>query len=131
MNNKKEKYLLKVLHKSTFLNNQISLFLIVKDEIYFMPHFFDHYRKLGVKNFLVYDDGSTDGTLEYLTTQNDCMVVRSEEFSFGDVIGKRWNGQPKRFCSLLRESLPQRFFPNDWVITVDADEFMCISPDLI
>jgi hypothetical protein len=105
----------------------VALFSLVKNEIYFMPFFFAHYRKLGIETFLIYDDGSTDGTLEYLKSQADCTVVNSK-YSYGQVIGISEKGIPKRFCSLVKETLPLHFFPNQWVITVDADEFMILPP---
>jgi len=105
------------------------VFSIVQNESYFMPHFFQHYRALGIDRFLIYDDSSSDGTLEFLLAQKDCTVIGSQR-AFGDVCGVQSNGVPKRYVHLLKELVPTKFFPGEWVLTVDADEFVVLPPGL-
>ena len=52
-----------------------AVFAIVKDENYFLPFFFDHYRALGVELFLIYDDRSGPATVDYLMQQADCVIL--------------------------------------------------------
>ncbi|HWA61069.1 MAG TPA: glycosyltransferase family 2 protein, partial [Caulobacteraceae bacterium] len=59
------------------------VFALVRDEDYFLPHFFAHYRALGVAGFLIYDDRSQAPTRDFLAAQPDCLVVTSDH-SFGD-----------------------------------------------
>ena len=103
----------------------LSLFAIVRNEDYLLPFFFDHYRSLGVENFLVYDDHSDDRTMDFLRAQADCAIVTSE-MRFGDQFGRDTKGFPRRLPHVLKESLPETMFPGRWVVTVDADEFLIL-----
>jgi glycosyltransferase involved in cell wall biosynthesis len=84
-----------------------------------LPYFIRHYRPLGAR-FHLFDDGSTDGTLEYLRAQPDVDVAafdydgRSFELSavaLYDEVWKRSRGEA------------------DWVVICDVDEHM-YNPDL-
>jgi hypothetical protein len=44
----------------------------VRNELVRMPAFLEHYRRLGVRHFLVVDNQSTDGLEAYLAGQPDC-----------------------------------------------------------
>ena len=46
----------------------------VRNEIVRLPYFLDYYRRLGAGHFLVVDNGSDDGTHEYLADQPDVSV---------------------------------------------------------
>src|SRR5579862_5997103 len=87
---------------------------IVRDEIEFLPWFLDHHRRIGIRHFLMVDDGSVDGTVDYLLAQEDCMVVRSE-VRYADVV---------RGKDLLRNAIAQRFFCGRWAFQLDPDEFV-------
>lgn len=102
-----------------------SVFLAVKNESYLIPHFLTHYRSLGARSFIIFDDNSDDGTYEFLSKQEDCMIITSD-FSFGTIIGKQENGVPLRFGPWLKSTLPQKLVPKDWIIVVDADEFLVL-----
>ena len=54
--------------------------VIVHDEMFFLPAFLAHYRRLGADRFIVLDDRSTDGTRAFLAGEPDVMVV--EELFF-------------------------------------------------
>lgn len=100
----------------------LSLFLVQRNEDYFLPFFFRHYRALGIENFLVYDDHSDDGSLEFLNSQPDCTILTS------DVPYGQHFGPIKRLGNILKETVPDQFFPRQWVITADADEFLQLPP---
>ncbi len=52
----------------------ILLFSTMRNERVRLPYFLDYYRKLGVDHFLVVDNGSTDGTRDYLADQPDVSL---------------------------------------------------------
>ena len=97
----------------------VPVFAIVRNERYFLPHFLAHYRALGVRNFWFLDDHSTDGTRDLLVAQEDCGVVASDR-RFGDRI------DGLRFSTWVRRLVPERLFPNRWVLCVDCDEFLVL-----
>jgi hypothetical protein len=96
---------------------------MVRDELYFLPRFFDHYRKLGVTEFVVYDDRSIDGTRDYLVSQPDCTVITGP-YAFDSDFGVTPLGLPKKFFDYAKEYFPDFFFNGRWALTVDADEFL-------
>jgi hypothetical protein len=107
---------------------KVSLYAIVRDEIFFVPAFFDHYRRLGVQQFIILDDGSTDGTLEYLEKQKDCVVLASR-FRYGQLINFRGaDGRRKltRAGPLLKSAIPKKFLSNRYALYADADEFLIL-----
>jgi hypothetical protein len=103
----------------------LALFAVIRDEDYFLPHFFAHYRALGVDTFLVYDDRSGESAKAFLHAQPDCSIAQSEH-SFGDVFGASGANTIRRLPTALREAAPANFFPDRWVLTVDADEFLVL-----
>src|SRR5579872_7152427 len=103
------------------------VFAMVRDEDYLLPFFFDHYRALGIEGFVIYDDRSAAPTLELLSAQRDCVIVRSEH-RFGDSFGMNPEGTPRRLGQVLKMSLPEALLAGRWVLTVDADEFLVLPP---
>lgn len=78
-----------------------------------LPFFLDYYRRLGVDRFLVVDNGSLDGSVDWLLGQPD-VHVWSSDLSF-----RRAN-----FGSAWFELLLRRHGVGHWCVTVDADEFL-------
>ena len=95
---------------------------VLKDEMFFLPAFLEHYRDAGVTQFVFLDDRSTDGSLEYLMEQPDCAVVGADE-TFGQVVEGK-----KRAVILWRTALAQQFALNKWALVVDLDEFLVLPP---
>jgi hypothetical protein len=118
---------LKILRKPQRPPGAFSLFAIIKNECYLLPHFFEHYRKLGVETFVMYDDDSNDGSREFLLAQSDCFLVTSD-IPFGTEVGKTEQGIPIRFGTALKKSFPATLVPKDWMLVVDADEFLLLPP---
>ena len=102
-----------------------ALFAIVRDEDYFLPFFFDHYRKLGIELFVIYDDRSGPATVDFLMAQPDSAVLRSDH-AYGDTVGVGPYGLPGRLSTTLKETAPETLLPGRWVLTVDADEFLVL-----
>jgi glycosyltransferase involved in cell wall biosynthesis len=113
-----------------FQEADVNLYSIVCDEIFFMPAFFEYYRGLGVQQFILLDDGSTDGTVEFLRSQPDCVLLASNLTYGQDIVLKKVGGKcvSGRAGIFLKRAIPEKFLMNKYVLYVDADEFL-ILPD--
>jgi hypothetical protein len=78
-----------------------------------LPYFLRYYRNLGVDHFLIVDNGSTDGSREYLADQPDVSLWKT-------------NGSYKRshFGVDWLTHLQRRHGHGHWCLTVDVDEFL-------
>ena len=94
-------------------DKSIVLFSIVRNEMLRLPSFLEHYRKMGVPLFAFVDNGSTDGTLEFLQNQTDTIVMISQESYAASGFGMKW----------LNE-FHSRSKPGTWIVHADADEFV-------
>jgi len=93
-------------------DGDLLLAFCARDEFVRLPYFLDYYRSLGVRHFLVVDNGSSDNSLEYLKNQPDCSVWWTDG-SYRDArFGMDW------INSVLR-----RYADGHWVLVVDPDEF--------
>ena len=89
----------------------------LRDEVARLPHVLEHHRRLGVDRFLIIDNGSSDGSLEYLVDQPDTVVWRTEGSYRGANCGAVW------WDLLLR-----RHARGNWCLIIDADEYF-VFPD--
>ncbi len=105
---------------------------LAHNEMYFLPAWLDHYRKLGAERFIILDDASTDGTLDYLRAQSDVMVVGSRR-RYGDQVAVHdptaASDVQRRMGHLWKMILPERYCRDDWLILADLDEFLVLPPD--
>jgi hypothetical protein len=92
---------------------------MVYNEEWFLPHFLDHYRSIGIRHFVFYDDESTDSTRELLLAQDDCTVVVSGE---GQDVG---NGVEIQ-TSLINGVPLIVGGEGAWSVSVDADELLML-----
>jgi len=93
--------------------DEILCCVVVRDERPRLPWFLDYYRRLGVSRFFFVDNGSTDGTAEWLLQQRDVNLWSSGlAFKLAN-FGSSW------FELLLR-----RFGVGHWCLAVDIDEFL-------
>ena len=113
-----------------FDKSKLSLFSVVKNEIFLLPAFLDHHRSIGVEQFLILVDHSDDGTLEYLMEQDDVVVLESS-VKYGSHI----NVSPFSFFGIkkvdraaawLKEVITQEFFTGAYGLYLDADEFLIL-----
>jgi len=91
----------------------ILLFSTMRNERIRLPYFLDYYRKLGVDHFLLVDNGSDDGTREYLAEQPDVSLWTATAGYKQSRFGTDW------MMHLLR-----RHGSENWCLTVDVDEFL-------
>jgi hypothetical protein len=87
--------------------------MTVRNEAARLPHFLAHHRALGVDNFLIVDNGSTDGTGAYLAVQPDCSVWTTRASYKRSRFGLDWTN-----WLLLRHGHGR------WCLTLDADELL-------
>ncbi len=78
-----------------------------------LPYFVDYYRHLGVDHFLVVDNASSDGLMDWATTQQDVSVWHTVASYKGSAFGMLW-------CN----DLLRRYGTGRWCLCVDPDEFL-------
>ena len=94
-------------------SDAILLLSTVRNERVRLPYFLGYYRDLGINHFLIVDNGSTDGTREYLARQPDVSLWDTKASYRRSRFGMDWLTRLQRvYCD------------NHWCLTVDADEFL-------
>lgn len=93
--------------------SDVLLVTTLRNEKVRLPYFLNYYRNLGVQHFLIIDNGSDDGSREYLADQQDVSVWTS---------GKSY--KRARFGMDWMNWLLGRYCHGHWTITVDIDEFL-------
>ena len=88
-------------------------FCTLRDEYLRLPYFLSYYRDRGVRHFLFVDNGSKDGSREFLMEQPDCSVWTTDASYKRARFGMDWINH------LLR-----RYGHGHWCLTIDADEFL-------
>ncbi|MCK0168532.1 glycosyltransferase family 2 protein [Jannaschia sp. S6380] len=88
-------------------------FTTMRNERPRIPYFLDYYRRLGVDHFFVVDNGSEDGSLEYLMAQEDVSVWTTRASYSAASYGVDW-------LNWLQRQHAHRH----WCLTVDVDEFL-------
>lgn len=92
--------------------DDILVFVTARNERVRLPYFLRYYRDMGVSHFLFVDNGSDDGSTEYLARQEDCSVWHTEASYKASQFGIDWMNW------LLR-----KYGTGHWTLTVDPDEF--------
>ncbi|MES2845879.1 MAG: glycosyltransferase family 2 protein [Pseudomonadota bacterium] len=90
----------------------ILLFATLRNEKVRLPYFLRYYRDLGVNHFLIVDNGSDDGTAEYLSAQPDVSLWRTDASYKRSRFGMDWMNW-----------LLMRHGHGHWTLCVDPDEF--------
>jgi len=104
-------------HNRPDQQNQVLGICVVKNDLARLQMAITHHRSLGVQQFAVLDNGSTDGTQEWLSSQSDIDVyVVTTPFSSQRKYG--WINQ-----------LLARYGYDRWYLYFDSDELF-VYPDL-
>ena len=88
-------------------------FMCVRNECLRLPAALRHQREIGVSEFFVIDNGSTDGSIEWLLAQPDVHVWQTTDSFAESRFGTDW------MLSLLAD-----FGVDRWCTVVDADELL-------
>jgi len=92
--------------------------LIVRNEALRLPYVIDYHRKLGVDHFFVVDNGSEDGSVEWLR-QTTGVNAWSTTMAYGEANwGLTW-----------MEVVLRAHRPRGWCLFVDADELLTYPGD--
>ncbi|WP_309667374.1 glycosyltransferase family 2 protein [Tabrizicola sp.] len=91
----------------------ILLFSTMRNESVRLPYFLEYYRNIGVDHFVIVDNGSDDGTREFLADQPDVSLWSTNKGYKQSRFGMDW------IMHLLR-----RYGSGNWCLTVDVDEFL-------
>jgi tetratricopeptide (TPR) repeat protein len=91
--------------------NSLVLYTAVKNERIRLHWFLDYYRKLGVRNFVFVDNGSTDGSVDCLLDQPDVTLFSTLDSYVGAFAGMVW-------LNFLKNT----YSADGWALYVDADE---------
>lgn len=98
---------------------RIALCAIVRNEIRSLVEWLAHYKVLGVDDFLIYDNDSTDGTSDLLRALDEA----------GEVVHLDWphavGARPQR----LAYEHARKHSDADWLAFFDADEFLVLHQD--
>lgn len=90
-------------------SNEVAVLCLFRDGMTFLPHYLDHHRKLGVSHFVFIDNGSVDGSTEFIKAQPDTTLFHSRLF-FGD------------YKHTFKKFLCEEFGTNNWGLLLDIDE---------
>ncbi|WP_298679306.1 glycosyltransferase family 2 protein [uncultured Lentibacter sp.] len=92
--------------------DDILCFTTLRNERVRLPYFLKYYRDLGVDHFLMVDNDSSDGSLEYLMAQPDVSVWHSAASYKRARFGVDWLNW-----------LQMKYAHGHWALVVDPDEF--------
>ncbi|TMM52656.1 glycosyltransferase family 2 protein [Sulfitobacter sabulilitoris] len=91
----------------------ILLFSTLRNEKVRLPYFLEYYREMGVGHFVIVDNGSNDGSREYLADQPDVSVWSTKASYRRSRFGVDWLNW-----------LQRKYAHGHWTLTVDPDEFL-------
>ena len=88
-------------------------FVTLRNERVRLPFFLNYYREMGIDHFLIVDNGSDDGSREYLLQQEDVSLWQAKGSYKASRFGMDWLNW-----------LLFRYGTGNWCLTVDPDEFL-------
>jgi hypothetical protein len=99
-----------------FINEKspgVVVFSVVRNELLRLRAFLKHYRAMGIRLFVIVDNGSEDGTFEYLQEQRDVLLVQTLESYAASNFGLHW-----------LNDLHRKLADKCWILFADADELL-------
>jgi len=95
------------------LRHELVVIVVVRNEIQMLPHFLDHYRKLGVHAFVFIDNASDDGTREALLAEPDVVLYSADTEYKNSHYGVAW-----------QQAVLGNHCVGKWALIADADELL-------
>jgi len=89
--------------------DELLVISVVRNGELYIKSFLDHYRSMGVKHFVLLDNGSTDRTLEMLCAQDDVTILQTE-------------APYNKYENTMKRYLAERFSSGRWNLCADIDE---------
>lgn len=99
-------------HTRAIRSSDVLVFSTLRNERKRLPYFLKYYRAMRVAHFLMVDNGSDDGSAEYLQSQPDVSLWRTTSSYKASRFGVDWLNW-----------LAARYGHGHWTLTVDVDEF--------
>lgn len=93
--------------------DDLMVFSTLRNERVRLPYFLKYYRNMGVNHFILVDNDSTDGSLDYLAKQSDVSVWHT-----------RAGYKRARFGVDWLNWLQSKYAHGHWCLVVDPDEFL-------
>jgi Glycosyl transferase family 2 len=109
---KRRDLMLDVDRTETIKPNDILVLSTLRNERVRLPYFLEYYRRLGVGHFLMVDNGSDDGSREYLAKQDDVSLWSTAASYKRARFGVDWLNW-----------IARKHAHGHWALTVDPDEF--------
>ncbi len=92
-------------------DDAILAIIVARNERPRLEFLLEHHRRLGVDGFVFVDNGSDDGSVEYLVSQPDTVVWRTTGSYLHANAGVAWT-----------DLILRRYSPQQWCLVFDADE---------
>ena len=93
------------------LSDELACVIAVKNEELRLPDILRHHRDLGISRFLIIDNGSSDGTVQYLLNQPDVDLWHTSRPYSDARLGAAWY-----------DAITHTYGRNRWYLIIDADE---------
>ena len=100
-------------HTDQIRPDDLLAFSTLRNEAVRLPFFLEYYREMGINQFLIVDNGSTDGSLDYLASQPDVSVWSTNASYKRARYGVDWLNW-----------LQTKYGHGHWKLVVDPDEFL-------
>jgi tetratricopeptide (TPR) repeat protein len=92
----------------------VVVFCQLRNELVMLPAFFAHYRRIGVRRFVMIDNGSTDGSREWLMAQQDVELYSTTASFRRAAAGNHW----------FNPLIARPDYADTLCLRVDADEHL-------
>ena len=96
----------------------VAVVACMRNEMFMLPHFLAHYRAMGVEAFLIADNLSDDGTLEFLAEQHDVALFSVDTTYSAGQYGVAW-----------QQALLAHYRLGRWTVVADTDELLVCDLD--
>ncbi len=111
---RKRRELTAVANRTDKINpKDILVFSTLRNERVRLPYFLRYYRNMGVAHFLIVDNGSDDGSAQYLRAQEDVSLWTTTHSYKRARFGVDWLNW-----------LQRKYAHGHWCLVVDPDEFL-------